>query len=173
MTQELTPIVEDLIAFEKIRAYYSSFSDKAEARVDEGAKGLYNRLAAGEKIPEDVKVIAEINTALESKAARTMKEAIDEFAVKHPKQGEELYGLIDEKRSQSNIYLRFGLKEGSELPKASYLRVFRDLGINPEDTHKMYYATEEVVKKLRKRQLERIKSKLIGLDKKVVAEEAA
>ena len=162
---DITKNIEDLVAYDSIKSAYSSFSQKAGRKVKDFAKGIYNDLAKGEKIPEDSRIVAMISTETEMKARGT-EEGIKAFTKKYPKYGNLLESYIDKERESTEIYLKFGLKEGCELPSAAYLRVFRDLGISSVDAYKVFSVTNEVISKLKKKKEDGLKSLLINLDKK-------
>jgi hypothetical protein len=162
--EQIEKNIEDLVAYDTIKSLYSSFSQRAERREKELAYGVYNRIAKDEKIPKDANVSASIEYLTEGKA-RGMKEGIEEFKKKYPDYGKILEGLIEEKRDKKEIYLNFGIM-GKELPNAAYLRIFRDLGITPEDAHKVF-STVEIFESIKKRkQTDSERSLLIDLDKK-------
>ena len=162
--EQIEKNIEDLIVYDRVKSLYSSFSQKAERRVKDMANGIYNRLVKDERIPKDANVFASISNVTESNA-RGMKEGISEFKKKYPDYGKILEGLIEEKRDEKEIYLNFGINSKT-LPDAAYLRIFRDLGISPENAHKIY-ATVDILDGLRKKkQDDNARKLLIDLDKK-------
>jgi hypothetical protein len=93
--------------------------------------------------------------------ARTMSEAIDEFCELHPKYGEELTQIIEDKRSVSETYLHFGMQAGCRLTADDYLGVMANLGFSEVQARNLYEPLIETSRKIsRKRDEER--SILIG-----------
>ena len=162
--EQIEKNIEDLIAYDRIKSLYSSFSQRAERREKDLAYGIYNQIARDEKIPTDSKVFASITDITESNA-RGMKDGMQEFKKRYPDYGKILEGLIEEKRDEREVYLNFGIA-GKELPDAAYLRTFRDLGIDSEGAHKVY-ATVEIFESIKKKKQDNNARKLlIDLDKK-------
>ncbi|MFA5857241.1 MAG: hypothetical protein WC867_07800 [Candidatus Pacearchaeota archaeon] len=146
-----------LIATDRIEIPVSSMSGKLKKQkptiayeVAEGFNKRYDGDRTYARIEESDKM-----------KARGTKEAIQEFKEQYPKYGEILQGKIDEKRSEREVHLYFGMKEGSRITEADYLGVMSDLGFTPAMARDLYPALMDVSRKIsRKRNEER--SILIG-----------
>ncbi|MEK6915758.1 MAG: hypothetical protein AABW89_04430 [Nanoarchaeota archaeon] len=93
--------------------------------------------------------------------ARGMRDGIDEFAKRYPKYGTILNGLIEEKRTERETHLYFGINEGCRLTDADYIGVMQDLGFTEAGARNLYPELMHVSRNLsRKRDEER--SILIG-----------
>ena len=166
MEYELVKALEDLIAFERIRGIYKSIAEMSNRKVDDLARGVYNRVASKERLPHYSEVATHVETEKEMKKVRKMEEAIKIFSQEYPKAYKRLIYLIGEEREKSEIYLHFGYKEGCELTKEAYFRIFRNLGIKEKDLQDVYHVTEETLSLLRKKPLNGDFLKHIDLDKK-------
>ena len=88
--------------------------------------------------------------------ARKISEAVDEFITKYPKYGEILSGIIEEKRSERETHLYFGVNEGCRLTSDDYMDVMRNLGFTEATANGLYSELIDVSRKIsRKRKEER------------------
>ncbi|MCK4522147.1 MAG: hypothetical protein KAU20_06235 [Nanoarchaeota archaeon] len=161
MRNRLTIATENLVAYRRVIAPLSSLYKKADRRMEPIVEDVYGRLAAGEKLSEGARVIADIETKRKEARARTMRGAIDEFKEKHPRYGGILEGLIEEKRKKENIYLVYGRVGEADLPVSAYVKVLRELDTNLgiSDATKLYKSLSDIADRLeikRKEGLERV-----------------
>lgn len=97
----------------------------------------------------------------DNEKARGMRDGIDEFSKRYPKYGTILNGIIEEKRTERETYLYFGMNDGCRLSDVDYIGVMKDLGFTEATARNLYPELMDVSRKLsRKRDEER--SILVG-----------
>jgi hypothetical protein len=148
----------DLVAADRMYVPVSSMDSKLKRRRESMAKAV--------TLPESnsyrgERVSAKISTEDEMKA-RTMKEAIAEFARQYPRHGKVLNGLIAEKRLQKETHLYFGVREGCRLTSDDYLAVMKDLGFGPESAKSLYHELIEVSRNMARKRADGERSILVG-----------
>jgi len=157
MTETLERQVIELIATDRIHIPISSIDGKLKRQKPKLAQAIELPKAKfrGERVYARVKVddITE--------KARTMREAIDEFADKYPRHGKILNGLIEETRQAKETNLYFGINEGCRLTADDYMGVMTSLGFTETTARNLYPDLMNISRNLaRKRDEER--SVLIG-----------
>lgn len=161
MKNKITIATENLVAYRRINMPLASLYKKAERRMDPIANSIYKMLVKGYQMSEGARVIADIETKRKEARARTIREAVDEFKEKHPKYGEVLEKLIQEKRKKKTTYLVYGRVGEEDLPQMAYISVLKELDPNLTTTQAttLYQSLSYVADKLeakKKEGLERI-----------------
>lgn len=150
-------ILEDqiigLIAMDRIEIPISSMSGKLKRQKPKLAKDIdlsdYKGKYQGERAYARVE-------SEDLEVARGIKDGIAEFNKRHPKYGAELQELIDEKRSERETHLYFGLNAGSRLSEADYMGVMKSLGYTEAGARNLYPELMSVNRNIsRKREEER------------------
>ncbi len=148
----------ELIATDRIDVPISSMSGKFKRIKPKLGKAInlseYDNKFIGERIYARIE---ENNT----EKARGMKEGIEKFSEKYPREGKILRGYIEEQRKDREINLYFGMNEGCRLTEEDYLGVMTNLRFTETTSKRLYPELMEISRKIsRKRQEER--SVLIG-----------
>jgi hypothetical protein len=146
-----TKILE-LIAMDRIEIPISSMSGKLKRQkpkiaeeIDLGNKTKYQGERCYARIESE-----------DLEKARGMREGIDEFAKRHPKYGIILNDLIQEKRTERETHLYFGMHENCRLTEADYMGVMQSLGFTETTARNLYPELMQVSRNLsRKRDEER------------------
>ena len=137
-----------LIAMDRVEIPISSMSGKLKRQKPKLAKDIdlsdYKGKYQGER------AYARIESE-DLEVARGMKDGIDEFSKRHPKYGAELQEIIDEKRTERETHLYFGLNEGSRLSEADYIGVMRSLGYSEAGARSLYPELISVSRKISKK----------------------
>ena len=144
----------ELIATDRIDIPISSMSGKLKRQKPKLAKEVnlseYKNNFKGER------VYARTETEDTTEKARTMSEAIDEFAEKYSREGKILKGMIEEKRKAKESNLYFGINEGCRLTADDYMGVITNLGFSPKTAESLYQELIDISLKIsRKRKEER------------------
>ncbi|MEK6893973.1 MAG: hypothetical protein AABX10_00755 [Nanoarchaeota archaeon] len=142
----------ELIAMDRIEIPISSMSGKLKRQkpklageIDLQGKAKYQGERCYARIEsEDLEV------------ARGIREGVDEFAKRFPKYGTILNGLIEEKRTEKETHLYFGMKEDCRLSEGDYMGVMQSLGFTENAARSLYPELMSVSRNLsRKRDEER------------------
>jgi hypothetical protein len=137
--------VIELIATDRIEIPISSLSGKLKRAKPKIAGTIdlkpYEDNYCGER------VYARIESEDKDKA-RSLKEAVSEFAKEFPKYGEILAGKIAEKRAKKEVHLYFGMNEGRRLTSEDYMGVMRGMGISEPRSEGLYQELMEVSRNL-------------------------
>jgi len=150
----------DLIATERIYRPISSISGKLERSRPKQAKSIdlndFGNNFSGER------AYARIEENDVTKKARTMRQAVDEFADKYKRHGKILNGLIEEHRElkESNIYI--GMNEGCRLTADDYISVMTNLGFTETTARRLYPELMDISYKMARKRKETERSILIG-----------
>jgi len=131
---ELETTVRSMVAFDILSKPLVSLGHKADRRRDKLA-GEIEYLAKYQD--EGDRFFAYVETR-EEQRARTLREGINEFKETHPRYGDILEGIIQEKRSDSKKFLVYGVSNGFKLGSEDYRRVMKDLGMSPIQADAMY-----------------------------------
>lgn len=133
MNEQLERQVIELVAADRFEIPISSLSGKL--------KRMKPKLAAGIELPtgsyNGQRVYARIEFEDKLKA-RQLKEAVAEYCEKYPKQGETLTQMIEDKRSERETHLYFGVQSGSRLTADDYLGVMANLGFTETQARNLY-----------------------------------
>ena len=70
--------------------------------------------------------------------SRSMSEAVDEFCTKYPTHAVVLTQMIEDKRSEKETHLYFGMNEGCRLTADDYLGVLNALGLSQAQARNLY-----------------------------------
>jgi CRISPR/Cas system-associated protein endoribonuclease Cas2 len=133
---EVEKNVRLLIASDILYRPLKSLGEKGVRRIEKTAKNISALLKDGSETGE--RIFAKIEVKSEEEKARTLNKGIEEFCKKYPKEGKILTGLIDEKRSQRNKYLTYGLMPDFKLGEEDYLSVMRDIGFERREASSIY-----------------------------------
>ncbi len=147
MTQNETlerKIIE-LIATDRIEIPISSLSGKLKRNKPKIAAQVDLTAYEGNFTGERVYARSESE---DKDKARSMKEAVAEFAGEFPKYGEILLGKIAEKRVKKETHLYFGMQEGRRLTSDDYMGVMRNMGISEGRAEGLYQELMEVSRNL-------------------------
>jgi len=149
----------EIIATDRIYIPISSMKGKLERQKPKLAKAVelsdYKNNFVGER------VYARVETDDITQKARTMSEAVNEFAEKYSRPGKILKGLIEEKRQAKESNLYFGMNQGCRLTANDYLSVMEGLGFSGEHAETLYQELMKVSRDLSKKRDEE-RSILIG-----------
>ncbi len=147
-----------LIATDRIEMPISSMSGKLKRQKPKLASALNLDQWKGNYEGERVYGRVEIEDKLK---ARKITEAVDEFITKYPKPGEILSQIIEEKRSESETHLYFGVNQGCRLTSDDYMGVMKNLGFTEATARGLYSELIDVSRKLSKAR-DKERSVLIG-----------
>ncbi len=157
MTEQIERQVIELIATDRIDIPISSMSGKLKRQKPKLAIaiGLPNGQYFGER------VYARVEQDDVTLKARTIAEAINQFADEYPRHGAILKGRIEETRAAKETNLYFGVNPGCRLTADDYINVMAGLGFTERTARDLYPELMDISRNLsRKRQEER--SILIG-----------
>jgi len=148
-----------LIATDRIHIPISSMEGKLKRQKPKLAKAIdlseYKNKFVGER------VYARIKTDDITQKARTMSEAVDEFAEKYSRHGKILKGMTEEKRQAKESNLYFGINSGCRLTADDYLGVMENLGFSGQYAEDLYQDLMKVSRSLSKKREEE-RSILVG-----------
>ena len=150
----------ELIATDRIDIPISSMSGKLKRQKPKLAQevdlsGYKNNKFVGER------VYARIETDDTTEKARTMSEAVDEFADKYSREGKILKGMIEEKRQAKESNLYFGINSGCRLTSEDYMKVMTNLGFSKTTAESLYQELIDISRKISKKREEE-RSILVG-----------
>ncbi len=144
---ELETQIRNLVACDILSKPLSSLGQKTKRRRDGFAKEATQYITGDE---EDERFFARVETREDEKAARTIREGIEEFKSQYPQHGKILEGYIQEKRVESNTFLVYGVETGFKLGAADYRRVMKDIGLNTMQADAMWPHLQDLSDKLGK-----------------------
>ncbi len=145
-----------LNAMDRLEIPISSLSGKLKRMKPKFAESL--DIPEGRYDGERVYARVEVEDKLK---ARKMKDAVAEYCEKYPKQGEILTQMIEDKRSERETHLYFGVNDGCRLTAEDYLGVMSSLGFTESQARNLYEPLMNASRSIaRKRQEER--SVLVG-----------
>ncbi|MEK6792260.1 MAG: hypothetical protein AABX96_04635 [Nanoarchaeota archaeon] len=154
---ELETKVIQLIATDRIEIPISSMSGKLKRQkpklagdIDLGNKTSYRGERCYARIESE-----------DLQKARGTREGIDEFTKKFPKYGSILNGMIEEKRTERETHLYFGMNENCRLSEGDYMGVMESLGFTQTMARNLYPELMQVSRNLSKKRDEE-RSILIG-----------
>jgi hypothetical protein len=157
MTEQLERKLTELIAADRLDIPISSMSGKL--------KRMKPKLASAIELPtgryDGQRVYARIE-AEDKLKARTMSEAVDDFCTEHPKYGEILTKMIEDKRAVKETHLYFGMQEGCRLTTEDYVSVMSNLGFNEAQARALYEPLMDASRTIKKKRAEGERSILIG-----------
>ena len=137
----------EIIATDRIYRPISSTDGKLKRRREKLAESV--ELKPGQKFDgERVYARVEENEIMK---ARGMREAIDEFAKKYPREGKILEGLIAEQRKAREINLYFEMYEGCRLTAEDYMHVMTSLGFTEATAERLYPELMDISRKMAKK----------------------
>ncbi|MDP3027728.1 MAG: hypothetical protein Q8N63_08545, partial [Nanoarchaeota archaeon] len=149
----------ELIATDRIHIPISSMEGKLKRQKPKIAKEIdlseYKNKFVGER------VYARIETDDTTQKARTISEAVNEFAEKYSRYGKILKGMIEEKRQAKESNLYFGINSGCRLTTDDYLGVLTNLGFSDVRARGLYEDLIAISRNLSKKRDEE-RSILIG-----------
>lgn len=90
------------------------------------------------------RVIATIDTKEEEIRSRSMRAAVNEFKTEHPRLGEKLERMIQEKRASKSEVLVYAIEPDFNLGTEDYVRVMKDLGFSRELANATYPHLKEI-----------------------------
>lgn len=157
MTEQLERQVIELIAADRIFITASSIDNKLKKVRPNLARAIdiLGKSYIGER------VYARVETEDSTEKARTMRDAVDEFATKYPRHGKILNGLIEETREAKESNLYFGINAGCRLTAEDYLGVMSNLGFTESQSRALYAPLIETSRAIAKKRNEE-RSILIG-----------
>lgn len=156
MEQNIEKQIIELIATDRIDIPISSMSGKLKRQKPKLAEAIdIDGKYRGER------VYARIEIDDVTQKARTMAEAVEEFAGKYSRHGKILKGLIEEKRQAKENNLYFGVNPGCRLTADDYLGVLTNLGFSEQRAEGLYEELIAISRNLSKKREEE-RSILIG-----------
>ncbi|MBM3233675.1 hypothetical protein FJZ19_01130 [Candidatus Pacearchaeota archaeon] len=147
MTEQLERQIIELIATDRIHIPISSMDGKLKRQKPKIAQAIL--LPRQEFHGERVYARVEQDDVTEK--ARTMRQAIDQFAEQYPRHGKILNGLIEETRQAKETNLYFGVNAGCRLTADDYLGVMQSLGFSEATARNLYPELMEVSRNLARR----------------------
>ena len=149
----------EIIAADRIDIPISSMAGKLKRQKPKLAKEVnlseYDNNFRGER------VYARVEEDDITEKARTMSEAVNEFAEQYGRHGKILKGMIEEKRQAKESNLYFGINPGCRLTTDDYLGVMQTLGFSGQYAESLYQDLIKVSRNLSKKREEE-RSILIG-----------
>ena len=127
--------VLELIATDRVDIPISSMSGRLKRAKPKLAKAID---LSPRKSFKGNRAYARVETGDTSMKARTMREAVDEFAAKYTRHGKILNGLIEEKRAAKETHLVFGMYEECRLTSNDYMGVMTSLGFSEATAERFY-----------------------------------
>ncbi len=149
----------ELIAVDRIDIPISSMGGKLKRQKPKLAKEV--DLSEHKNKFRGERVYARIEIDDITQKARTISEAVNEFAEKYSRHGKILKGLIEEKRQAKESNLYFGINPGCRLTADDYLGVMENLGFGGQYAENLYQDLMKVSRNLSKKREEE-RSILIG-----------
>ena len=163
MTNERTEpekAVRKLIATNDLRIPFSSIYQKIKAYEDNVASGVQGYVNENADLGNSV--VATVSSE-DKMVARGMRKGIDEFKKQYPNYGAILEGLIQEKRLESEIHLKYGFNNGYKLHDNEYVSVIKDVaGLNDLEASAMFPEIMKVSERLKRKKKEGLRDILVG-----------
>lgn len=162
MTNERTEsekLVRKLVAMNNLRIPFSSLYQKNKKIEKNYALGISNYIGNNADLGNSVTAYIKKE---EKQKARGMEEGIAEFTKQYPRYGKILQGIVEEKRTENEVYLNYGLNEGYKLNDNEYVSVMRDIGLNDQESEAMFPMLRGISDRLKKKQKEGLREILIG-----------
>jgi len=156
---EQEKIVRKLVAINNLKVPLSSLYQKAKKIENEFALGIQNYVLQKADFGNSIQAFVEDE---EKQKARGMREGISEFEKQFPRYGRILNGLIEEKRTEREIYLKYGLNDGYTLADSEYVSVMRDIGLSDSEAAHVFPELMNASYRLQKKKKEGLRSILIG-----------
>lgn len=162
MAEQLERQIIEIIATDRINIPVSSMSGKLKREMPKLAQALnlseYDNNFRGER------VYARVEIDDVTQKARTMSEAVDEFAAQYSRHGKILKGMIAEKRQAKESNLYFGVNPGCKLTADDYMGVMRKLGFSEQRAEGLYDELMKVSRNLSRttKRADQERSVLIG-----------
>lgn len=151
--------VRYIVASDILQKVFSSLVSKEKRRRGKRVSLVVELLRQKAEVGD--RVIAYTEERPEDRKARTLRGAIDEFKLIHPRLGKELEELIQQTRREQNEYLVFALEPDYKLGEEDYIGVLRDLGFNTRRAMALYPHILEISEKLKKASEQKERSILI------------
>jgi len=145
MNKVLESQVIELIATDRIDIPISSMSGRLKRQKPKLA-GDIDLSDCQEKYSGE-RCYARIET-IDLEKARGTREGIDEFAKRHPKYGAILNEIIEEKRTEKEKHLYFGMRENCRLTENDYMGVMQSLGFTETMSRNLYPELMQVSRNL-------------------------
>ncbi len=162
MTNERTEpekLVRKLVAINNLRIPFSSLYQKDKKIEKEYAHGISNYI--GQNADFGNSVTSYISKEDKQKA-RGMEDGIEEFSKKYPRHGKILKGLVEEKRAEKEVYLKYNLNNGYKLNDNEYVSVMRDIGLTDTEASVMFPMLMQISERLKKKKEKGLREILIG-----------
>jgi hypothetical protein len=160
MTENIERRVIDLVATDRIYVPLSSFDAKLKRSRPKMAHGI-NSFDGYDNGFEGDRAYARTENR-DVQKARGMRDGVNEFSQRYPKYGKILNGIIEEKRTQRETHLYFGMNEGKRLTKDDYVNVMTDLGLSEQRAQEFYPIVMDISRNLTRKRKETERSILIG-----------
>lgn len=159
MKEQLEQKIVELIAWDRLDKPISSLSGKMKRKKPKlaseidfpGKKNYFNNERVYARYEE-----------VDNQKARGMREGVELFKERYPKQGEILEGLIKEKRVKREKHVYFGTVDDSRLTSEDYMNVMKDLGFTEYAAYNIYPELMKVSRKLQRARKDSERSVLIG-----------
>tara|TARA_Y100000310_G_scaffold345263_1_gene463198 strand:+ start:976 stop:1461 length:486 start_codon:yes stop_codon:yes gene_type:complete len=159
-SQEIEKQIIELVATERIYRPISSIEGKLKRMRPKLAKAI--ELTEHKQKFKGDRAYAKVQIIDNTKKARTLKEAVNEFANKYPKQGEILQKIIDRTRKVKESNLYFGVYEGCRLTADDYLGVMTNMGFTEATASRLYPELMNISHKMARKKQDSERSILIG-----------
>jgi hypothetical protein len=91
-----------------------------------------------------------------------MEDGIAQFSQDYPKYGRILQGIIEEKRTEREVHLYFGVNQGSRITQDDYLSVLTSMGYSGTMANNLYPVLVEASRSIKRARDEGERSILIG-----------
>lgn len=147
-----------LVAAERLFIPVSSIDNKLKKRRPVMAKAI----ALPDGGYQGERFYARVETEEVTAKARTMAQAVDQFAEQYPRHGDILKGLIAETRQARETNMYFGMTAGSRLTSEDYLGVMKDLGFTATQANALYGPLMDASRNISRARSDGERSILIG-----------
>lgn len=156
MVQDIERKIIEVIATDRIYIPVSSMDGKLKRKREKLAKAVH---LEGDKYAGE-RVFARVEEE-DTMKARSMKDAISEFAEKYPRHGKILQGMIEEERASRERHLYFGVNPNCRLTADDYKGVLLDMGFTERRTETLYEELTNISRNISKKRDEE-RSILVG-----------
>ena len=156
---EQEKVVRKLVAINNLRVPLSSLYQKAKNIEKDFALGIQNYVLQKADFGNSIQAFIGDE---EKQKARGMREGISEFEKQFPRYGRILNGLIEEKRTEREVYLKYGLNNSYTLADSEYVSVMRDIGLTDSEAAHIFPELISASYRLQKKKKEGLRDILIG-----------
>lgn len=133
---ELESRVRRMVSADITYRVLKSLGEKGVRRLSKRAEEIVGLVRESEE--EARRFVARVETKIEDRKARTLRQGIDAFKELYPEYGEILEGFINETRKERRNYLVYGIRPGFKLGEEDYVQVMVDLDFERREASALY-----------------------------------